>query len=832
MPDLPARLQEALADRYVLERELGQGGMATVFLAHDLKHDRPVAIKVLHPELAHSLGPERFLREIRLTARLAHSNILVVFDSGEAAGRLWYAVPYVAGGSLRQRLGQEAQLGIPETLRIAGQVAAALAHAHGQGIVHRDIKPENILLAGDQALVADFGLAKALDASSAEKLTETGLSMGTPAYMSPEQAAGGAVDARSDLYALGCVVYEMLAGVPPFTGPTAQAILARHAVDRVPPLRTVRRTIPEPIEQAVERALAKVPSDRFDSAAEFVAALNAIDVLEPARRRRPSSKVRISAIMAAVVAAAVLVAGGFRLIKAKEPRILPSAASIAILPFEPAGGDTALARLGKDLAVTVSASLDGVGSVKTTDRFSIAGAIEGKQNVSIAEGGELARRLGASSVLRGTLVGSGDHVRLDLGLYDTKSLAPLATAITISGHRDSLAALTDSVTWALLRQMWQRGEPPSPSLSAVTTKSLPALRAYLDAERAFVAGDVDRAALAYRSAMAADSSFWLAYIGYIWAQSWSLHGEPTEIEPAVFQALVRQREALPERERLMVDALRVLERTPRLKIEASRRVTQQFPQYWPGWWLYADMLFHHGPDVGYDWSEALDAFRRVVAMNPKLAPAWKHIVDLATGRDRADASRALARLFELGYPPPGHPEYGTFLRLVDGIDGAGGLVPADLSDLADSVMQFAASSGDEQLALSAPIDFLHRGFPAAQLELNRRTLALSGLRVRVAAACLRGSAWSWATRGQWDSALIVMDQAVATYQEPLGRRPLPVQNYAMAVLGAWLGTVDPAEADRRRIGAIAAVEQMREDTSGTRAAPGPADTSMSGPLGN
>ena len=159
----------------------------------------------------------------------------------------------------------------------------------------------------------------------------------------------------------------------------------------------------------------------------------------------------------------------------------------------------------------------------------------------------------------------------------------------------------------------------------------------------------------------------------------------------------------------MVDALRVLERTPRLKIEASRRVTQQFPQYWPGWWLYADMLFHQGPDVGYDWSEALDAFRRVVAMNPKLAPAWKHIVDLATGRDRADASRALARLFELGYPPPGHPEYGTFVRLVDGIDGAGGVVPADLSDLADSVMQFAASSGDEQLALGAADRFLAEG---------------------------------------------------------------------------------------------------------------------------
>ncbi len=471
-------------------------------------------------------------------------------------------------------------------------MAAALAHAHGQGIVHRDIKPENILLAGEQALVADFGLAKALDASSAEKLTETGLSMGTPAYMSPEQAAGGVVDARSDLYALGCVVYEMLAGVPPFTGPTAQAILARHAVDRVPPLRTVRTTIPEAIEQAVERALAKVPSDRFDSAAEFAAALTELPPPKQASHRQ-SPRIRRSTVLAALAAAVALVAGGFRFMKAKEPRILPSAASIAVLPFEPAGGDTALARLGKDLAVTVSASLDGVGGVQTTDRLSIAGVIAGKQNLSITEGAKLARELGASSILRGTLVGSGDHVRLDLGLYDTKSLSPLATAITISGYRDSLGALTDSVTWALLRQIWQRGEPPSPSLSAVTTKSLPALRDFLEGERDFVAGDVDGAALAYRSAMAADSTFWLAYFGYIWAQSWSLDGEP--IEPAVIQTLERQREALPERERLLVDGFLVTDRTPRLKIEAYRRVTQQFPQYWPGWWLYADMLFHQGP---------------------------------------------------------------------------------------------------------------------------------------------------------------------------------------------------------------------------------------------
>ena len=282
----------------------------------------------------------------------------------------------------------------------------------------------------------------------------------------------------------------------------------------------------------------------------------------------------------------------------------------------------------------------------------------------------------------------------------------------------------------------------------------------------------------------------------------------------MIDALRRQREALPERERLLVDGFLVTDRTPRLKIEAYRLVTQRFPQYWPGLFMYADILTHQGPVAGYDWSEALDAFRRVVALNPKLVPAWEHIVLLATGRDRAEASRALARLFELGFPPPGHPDYGQFSRLVDSIDGAGGVVPADLSELADSLVQSAALSDDEGLATSQPIDFMQRGFPVAQLDLNRRALAMRGLRVQVRAANLAGTAWSWATRGQWDSALIVMDQAVATYQEPLGRRSLPVENYAMAVLGAWLGTVDPVQADRRRFGAIAAVGQLREEGSG------------------
>ena len=269
----PSALADALRDRYLIERELGRGGMATVYLAHDVKHDRRVALKVLHPELATTLGPERFLREIHLTARLDHPHILPVFDSGAAGGLLWYAMPYVEGESLRERLRREAQLPLDEAIRLAREVADALDYAHQQGIIHRDIKPENILLARGHARVADFGLARALEAVGAGRLTETGLAVGTPTYMSPEQGSGGAVDARSDLYALGCVLYEMLAGEPPHTGPTVQAIIAKRLSEPAPLVRRSRPTVTEPLERTVSKALAPMAADRFQTAAEFAQAL-------------------------------------------------------------------------------------------------------------------------------------------------------------------------------------------------------------------------------------------------------------------------------------------------------------------------------------------------------------------------------------------------------------------------------------------------------------------------------------------------------------------------------------------------------------------------------
>ena len=275
MADIPDRLAAALADRYLLERELGQGGMATVYLARDLKHDRQVALKVLRPELAAVIGAERFLAEIKTTANLQHPHILALFDSGKVAGTIFYVMPYVEGESLRDRLNREKQLPVADATRLAGEVAGALDYAHRHGVIHRDIKPENILLHDGQALVADFGIALAVSRSDGgSRMTETGMSLGTPHYMSPEQAMGERdLDARTDIYALGCVLYEMLAGEPPFSGPTAQSIIAKVMTATPEPVTTYRKTVPPAVEDAVHTAIQRLPADRFASAKEFAEAL-------------------------------------------------------------------------------------------------------------------------------------------------------------------------------------------------------------------------------------------------------------------------------------------------------------------------------------------------------------------------------------------------------------------------------------------------------------------------------------------------------------------------------------------------------------------------------
>src|SRR5215217_5109430 len=493
--------------------------MATVYLTHDIRHDRAVALKVLRPELAASLGPERFLLEIRIAARLRHPHILPVHVSGEAASRLWYTMPYVEGESLRQLLARDRQLPVDRAVRIATQVLGALGYAHAHGVIHRDIKPENILLEGDQAVVADFGVARAISAAGEDRLTETGLALGTPAYMSPEQAtASRELDGRSDLYALGCVLYEMLAGQPPFVGATAQQLLARHAIDPIPPLRTVRDTVPAAVEQSVTRALAKVPADRFATAADFAQALTragdtAVSSAPPGRR---STRQMVAAAAAALGLA--LMAG---YLWWPRPKTVVDPNLIAVVPFRVGGAAQALGYLREGMIDLVAARLTGEGGARAADPGSVmtawrraAGSDAG--DLSESDALHLARRLGAGRLLVGGVVGTPGHVALNASLLPVGVGGSRAEA-KIEGVTDSLPQLVDQ----LVAQLITEEAGAQHGLAGLVNRPLPALRLYLEAQAAYRRADYPDAVARLSRALDLDSTFALAGLRLASAAGWT-----------------------------------------------------------------------------------------------------------------------------------------------------------------------------------------------------------------------------------------------------------------------------------------------------------------------
>lgn len=438
---LLARLQAALGDRYGLERELRRGGMATVFLAQDLnpRQRRPVALKVLHPELATSLGVERFLREISIAARLAHPHILPLFDSGPADGLLFYVMPYIDGETLRDRLDREHQLPIDDAVDIAADVAEALAYAHSRGVVHRDIKPENILFAAGSPVVADFGIARAIAAASLERITERGLIPGTPEYMSPEQASGDDhIDGRSDIYSLGCVLYEMLAGCVPITGPTPRAVLARHVVVTPPSIRSVRPTVPDSLERVVLRALAKVPADRFATAADFKDALTAPATPLPGVDRQ----------------------------------------SVAVLPFANLSGDPAFEYLSDGVAEEIIMALAQVQGLRVAARTSSFAF-----RVKDLDLPEIGAKLRVATVLEGSVQKSGNRLRV------SARLAKVADGFALWSERydremTDVFAIQDDIARAIAAGLqvtfedWE-GKPQDKALVTPPTANLAAYDLYL-----------------------------------------------------------------------------------------------------------------------------------------------------------------------------------------------------------------------------------------------------------------------------------------------------------------------------------------------------------------
>ena len=437
------RLEAGLAGRYTIERELGQGGMAVVFLAHDLRHDRKVALKMLRPEISAEIGADRFLREIKLAAGLTHPHILPVYDSGEADGLLFYVMPNMEGRSVRERLDRERQLPLEDALKITREVASALDYAHRHHVVHRDIKPENILLHEGAAMVADFGIGKAL--SGGGSLTQTGMAVGTPAYMSPEQAGGDSeVDGRSDLYSLGCVLYEMLAGEPPFTGPTAQAVIAKRFVSPIPKVR-VTRDVPEAVDDVVTRALARTPVDRFPTAAEFAEALRQIsrEGGTSAQRTPPDAQ-----------------------------RSAPAEKSIAVLPLANMSADPENEYFSDGMTEEIINALSKVPGMQVASRTS-SFAFKGKE----ADVREIGEKLGVASVLEGSVRKVGARIRITAQLVSVENGYHL-WAETYDRQLEDVFAVQDEISRAIVEALKLRLGGDTGQL-VVPTKNLEAYNLYL-----------------------------------------------------------------------------------------------------------------------------------------------------------------------------------------------------------------------------------------------------------------------------------------------------------------------------------------------------------------
>ena len=490
-PGLADALHAGLADRYRIDRELGTGGMAVVYLARDLQRDRDVALKVLRSEVGIASGAERFDREIRLAARLVHPNILPLLDSGATDGRLWYTMPFVEGESLRDRLKREKQLSLNEAVRLTSEIADALGHAHAQGILHRDIKPENILLAAGHALVADFGIARALGDTN-QRITSTGLALGTPGYMSPEQSSGEHdLDARSDLYALASVTYEMLAGEPPFTGPSAQAVIARRLSQSAPSLRVVRPGIPESVDATLRRALALVPADRFATTAEFSRALSAASSGISAAPRSPHARLRWTMIAGGV---ALLVAAFFAIRLWRQPRppatLTPNvdggAIRLAVLPFRLIGPDTADRYLAEGITEEVTSALANLSGLRVIDRASVA---------QYAAGATPARAMRAAlsvdAVIDGVLQKAGDVIRVRVRLIDPTTEDARWSQSWDHTARDVFRVQSEVATKVAGVLRIQLAERESRSLARPPTTNPEAYDAYLRARARSRAGGGD-----------------------------------------------------------------------------------------------------------------------------------------------------------------------------------------------------------------------------------------------------------------------------------------------------------------------------------------------------
>jgi tetratricopeptide (TPR) repeat protein len=792
-------LADALRDRYVLERELGRGGMATVYLAHDLKHDRPVALKVLHAELAAVLGPDRFLREIGTAARLQHPHILSVHDSGDAAGQLWFTMPYVEGESLRDRLRREQQLPLEGALRVATEAARALEYAHQHRVIHRDVKPENILLTADgTTLVADFGIARVLGGVG-ESLTEAGMAIGTPAYMSPEQASGGQVDARTDVYALGAVLYEMLAGEPPFTGPTAQAITAKRFKGEVPHVRQARSAVPETVDRAIHKALALVPADRFSTASGFAAALTgsgpAASVTVAAPTGRTHGARRHTVLMAGLGGLAVvgLFVGIRRL--GSTPTLQQTGAFGArdVVVLADFVNRTRDSTLGATLTDAFRVDLGQSDAVQLVEPEQVASTLT--QMRRTAEGPldprsarEVAQRQGVKAVVTGEIGAAGAGYLLSAAVVNAADGRALTAVRTTAADDRHLIAALDELSARLRERIGEslsrvRSTPP---LEQVTTGSLDALRKYSAAFRAgWEAGNYERAIALLQEATVIDSSFATGYRLMAAAINNSGGAQSRRIEAQT--RAYWHRERLPADERYLVTSAyqRFVEGDLEGAIESARRGFEENRTAVAGW--LAAML-----RVAGRCEEADSLFDIAIANQPWIAASY--VNKLSCGLQRGRVAVAESTLARLARATPRSPYVNTDRARLWAARGEPDSAIEVLSELR------------RDLAVSQNFQGLAASWQARASEvLGRITDAERYWHEHAAISQARGLPANQLVDAVRLAELALRyrrrpDQAVRTVQEALRQVPLdslpPVDRPYLAIARFWAEVGRPAEARR------------------------------------
>jgi tetratricopeptide (TPR) repeat protein len=662
--DLISRLFAALASRYSIERELGRGGMASVYLARDLKHRRPVALKVLRPELTMALGPDRFLREIEIAAQFVHPHIVPVFDSGEVDGCLYYVMPYVAGETLRSRLSREGQLPVGDAVEIACEVANALEYAHSHGIVHRDIKPENILLEAGHAMVADFGIARAISlvASAGDnRLTTAGFALGTPLYMSPEQAAGHVdLDGRADIYSLGCVLYEMLAGEPPFTGPTPQAVIAKHGQESPPLLREKRSGVPLQLEQVVTKALYKLPADRFATAAEFAAALPRHSTPQAAptqpvatiASRHPRHISRVTwALIGALTLASALTATAFH--RRGTPALDPSL--YMVLPFRHRAQAVSMLLNGDQCESLLHDALARWRGVQMVDPLWVSDARSRRGGAtSIKDGISIARERRAGRVVLGEVWQFQDTIYVRGLLYDAAGRErvirehAIRIAPDLSDAQVRFQELADSL---LVGGAPAGGAPPRGA-----GLSLPAWRAFQDGYAALQRWNLDSAKSKLQHALAIDPTYGTAQLWLAQVLAWA--GEKPESWKRYAAGALASPDSLAPRDRGVAEAMLALaeNRFPQA-CEKFRGLIARDSLDFAAWFGLGDcqgkdpLVVRGSSDSAWQfrgsYQAAVDAYRRALEIVPSVHLAFR--------------GQAFHRLPELLYTEPNQLRLGYAL---------------------------------------------------------------------------------------------------------------------------------------------------------------------------